>query len=879
MSAPGGVLIIPPYPAAAVEALAGDTSGARAGARPVVRLRQARAGAGWRRPGIDEAYAVAAVAIALGGVIGGNAVLFACAAGLVLVLDAPNWLRHGRELVDFRFLPLVLFLAVHLASGLNVGAEVLGHLLMQVAMVAAFAAPFFLRYRRAPMARFNRAFGWMVVAVVVGLIGWHLTQGRWSGWKSLGQTKTALSFLPVVMLAFVTARQGGGRGLADIKRPLWVWSLLAILVCCAVILLSGERKALAPLLVALLLLGMQDRSARNTIWRSTWRWAVVGLAALSGGLLLFLAARLDPNGYVGRQIASLWTVATGQGTPTLSSLQREWQVDYGLSLLAQNPLWGIGTRNYVPLMTETYQAVTGPTGQIILPGATLHGEGLRVLVENGVIGFLVWLGFIFSAVIMAVAPRRPPDGRRSLREWKITLVLLMAMLGIIAVEAYDTTTMIAYALLPVVGLLRFDDGRTSVIVKQTTLAKPRAGLAPPPPLSGPVVVHVLTRWLRAGSEENTLITAQAQAAAGWRVVIVHGRDFDPGMRDEAARMADLRCVEAMVHPVSPFEDLCAVWTLWRLFRHLRPDVVHTHQSKAGILGRLAAALAGVPAVIHGVHIALLDPAVQKGRGRLAAHVYRGAERLCAMFTDGFISVSPAVRDACLTHGLGAPHRHRVAHSAMDVARFSNAQLPQDWRTMLNVEGNKSQPPTVVMLAAFEPRKRHLDLIAALPDAFAGLTDWRLVLAGEGTTRAAAQALTRRLNLTDRVRFVGHRTDPEAVIALADVCLLTSEREGLPRVLVQYAAAGKAMVVSDLPGVRDLVENNLSAVITPSNDVAAAAQAVAKLLANPAERARLAGKAAALDLERWSASAMMAQIDAAYAEALRTSRRRKGRRAP
>jgi len=827
------------------------------------------------RPGIDEAYAVAAVAIALGGVIGGNAVLFACAAALVLVLDAPNWLRHGRDLIDFRFLPLVLFLAVHLASGLSVGGAVLGHLLMQAAMVAAFAAPFFLRYRRAPMAWFNRAFGWIVVGVVVGLIGWHVTQGRWSGWKSLGQTKTALSFLPVVMLAFVTAGQGGVRGVADTRRRSWVWSLLAVLVCCAIVVLSGERKALAPLLVALLLLGVQDRSARNSIWRSTWRWAVVGLAAVGGGLLAVLAARLDPDGYVGRQIASFWTLATGQGTPTLSSLQREWQVDYGLSLLAQNPLWGVGTRNYVPLMTETYHAVSGPTGQIILPGATLHGEGLRVLVENGVIGFLVWLGFVLSAVIMAVTPRRPPDGRRSVREWKITLVLLTAMLGIIAVEAYDTTTLIAYALLPVVGLLRFDDGRTPVTVKQTALAKPRAGLAPPLSSQGPVVIHVLTRWLRAGSEENTLITAQAQAAAGWRVVIAHGRDFDPGMRDEAARVADLRCVEAMVHPVSPLADLRAVWTSWRLFRRLRPDVVHTHQSKAGIIGRLAAALAGVPVVIHGVHIAPLDPAAQKGCGRLAANVYRGAERLCAMFTHGFISVSPAVRDACLIHGLGAPHHHRVAHSAMDVAQFRDAQPPQDWRTILNVEGNKPQAPTVVMLAAFEPRKRHLDLIAALPDAFSRLTDWRLVLAGEGTTRAAAQALTHRLNLADRVRFVGHRTDPQAVIALADVCLLTSEREGLPRVLVQYAAAGRALVVSDLPGVRDLVENDVSALITPSNDVAAAARAAANLLADPAERARLAASAAALNLEPWSASAMMAQIDAAYAEALR---RRKGRRA-
>jgi glycosyltransferase involved in cell wall biosynthesis len=376
-----------------------------------------------------------------------------------------------------------------------------------------------------------------------------------------------------------------------------------------------------------------------------------------------------------------------------------------------------------------------------------------------------------------------------------------------------------------------------------------------------IIVHVLTRLLRAGSEENTLATCRSQVAAGHRVILMHGREFDDSVRRDAEKIVEVVTIESMVHPIAFLQDVRAVADMARRLKRLRADVVHTHQSKAGVLGRLAGRLAGTPCVIHGVHIL---PFVNVGKSQEILYV--AAERLCARFTDAFISVSPSVRDACIARGIGARHRHFVAHSPMDVTRFKASSAPADWRQLLNVPEPAKRPPTAVMLAAFEPRKRHIELIRAIPEAFAGIPDWRLLFAGEGETEPEARALVQNLGLTKHIRFAGYRRDPEAIIALADVCLLTSMREGLPRVLVQYAAAGKPCVVSRLPGLEDVVKDGVSALITDGSDVPAAAEAAAKLLADPLERARLAAGANAVDVDAWSPDIVSLRISEAYAAA-------------
>lgn len=373
-----------------------------------------------------------------------------------------------------------------------------------------------------------------------------------------------------------------------------------------------------------------------------------------------------------------------------------------------------------------------------------------------------------------------------------------------------------------------------------------------------MIVHVMTRLMRGGAEENTLRSCRAQMAAGHRVVLVHGADYDPAAREEAAGVVEVRTIDRMFHRISPADDIAAVRALRDLYREVAADVVHTHQSKAGVLGRLAARLARTPTVIHGIHIL---PFVNVGPVEKA--VYVAAEWICAPITHGFISVSPSVRDECVRRGLGRPEKHFVALSAMDVERFKAAAPPSDRRVLLALAPGQDQPPTAVMLATFEPRKRQLEFIKAVPDAFAGLPDWRILFAGRGETLDEAQALVEEMGLTHQIRFAGHRSDPEAIIAMADIGVLTSLREGLPRVLVQYAAAGKPAVVSRLPGIGDVVTDDVNAIITPSDDIAAAARAVARLLGDVVLRQRLSAGALNVDVDAWSPERMDAAVDEAY----------------
>ena len=389
-----------------------------------------------------------------------------------------------------------------------------------------------------------------------------------------------------------------------------------------------------------------------------------------------------------------------------------------------------------------------------------------------------------------------------------------------------------------------------------------------------VIVHVLTRLLRAGAEENTLEFAAAQQQDGHRVIIVHGLEHDAGISDLARSRFELHQVSDLIHQIAPLHDISAVRRLIVLFRHLAPDVVHTHQSKAGVLGRIAARLAGIPAIVHGVHIL---PWIQIRQSKRT--IYLAAERLCAAFTDVFIDVSPAVRAECLARGIGRPDQHVVAFSPMPVARFRDAPLPDDWREMLAPNPGaalltpQTKPPVILMLAAFEPRKRQLQYLNALA-ASACPPEAVLLFAGVGPELETVRAAAESLGWSQRVRFLGHRADPERLIALADVCVLSSVREGLPRVVVQYAAGGRAIVVTRVPGLEDVIGDGENAIIVDT--VSDAARATVRLLRNPAMRARLAEGAAATDVMQWSLERTYPKVREAYELAAATGRRRVGR---
>lgn len=372
---------------------------------------------------------------------------------------------------------------------------------------------------------------------------------------------------------------------------------------------------------------------------------------------------------------------------------------------------------------------------------------------------------------------------------------------------------------------------------------------------------MLTRLLRAGSEENTLATCLWQADHGHEVTLVHGPDPDPFWQ---TRYGDrIRFVELpeMVHPIRPGQDVRAVRRLRALLTELQPDVIHTHQSKAGILGRLAAPAVPAALVVHGIHILPFD-----GVGRAKRAFYIAAEKFAARRTDLFIAVSRSVGQAYVDVGI-CKHVEPV-YSGMPLDPFRGAPLPDDWPELLGVAPEAgARPPVVLMLAAYEPRKRHREFLKAFAALRHEMPDVRILFAGKGPIEDEVRATVTELGLQDRVVFCGFRSDPESLIALADLCLLTSEREGLPRVVVQYITSGKPVLVADLPGIEEIVQDGRNGLITDPEDMADTAAKLRDLLSDRDALARLAQGAHDTDVSEWDLERLGQRTTELYETAL------------
>ena len=381
------------------------------------------------------------------------------------------------------------------------------------------------------------------------------------------------------------------------------------------------------------------------------------------------------------------------------------------------------------------------------------------------------------------------------------------------------------------------------------------------------IVHLITRLLRAGSEENTLETIRWQISAGHQVTLIHGSDSDPYWDDNLPYGLHRIILPDLVHPIDGYRDLRAMTWLREIYQTLMPDVIHTHQSKAGLVGRLAADVVPEALVVHGIHILPFE-----GVNPVRRAIYLAAERLAAQRTDAFISVSQAVSKTYLEAGLARPGQMFCVRSGMDLDRFRHAQPPMDWRDLTGAKASGEKPLLVLMMAAFEKRKRHVAFLRAFADVAARLPATRILLAGQGPEEARVRAEVMRLGLQEQVVFCGHRPDAEALFALADVSVLTSAREGLPRVVVQSIAAGCPVLAQDLPGLDEIIVNERNGLILPADDQGAVAGRLADVLNDAALRTGLASGARETDVSAWELSHLGAGIERCYRAAL-------GRQAP
>lgn len=327
------------------------------------------------------------------------------------------------------------------------------------------------------------------------------------------------------------------------------------------------------------------------------------------------------------------------------------------------------------------------------------------------------------------------------------------------------------------------------------------------------VVHFITRLIIGGAQENTLLTVEDQHRDfGDKVTLITGPGLGPeGSLEERARRGgfDFRVLPELHRSIRPWQDWQAYRALLAMLREIKPDIVHTHSSKAGIIGRAAAAKLEIPAV-HTIHGA----AFHYGQNPIAHKVYRLAEQWAAKRCQKLISVADAMTEQYVAAGIAPRDKFVTVYSGMEVEPFLSPPRPRD---VVRQELGLSDSDIVIgKIARLFHLKGHEFVIAAAKSVIEQNPNVKFLFVGDGLLRSEYTKWIRELGLQKHFVFAGLVPPdrvPELIHAM-DIVVHASQWEGLARVLPQGLIAGKPVVSFDIDGAREVVISGETGFLLP-----------------------------------------------------------------
>jgi len=341
------------------------------------------------------------------------------------------------------------------------------------------------------------------------------------------------------------------------------------------------------------------------------------------------------------------------------------------------------------------------------------------------------------------------------------------------------------------------------------------------------ILFVVTRAdVIGGASMHVVHLAKQLKAKGHQVLILFGGRKSGRITELCQQqLIDYQLLPSLVREISVFDDVKAVLQLNKLVRAFQPDMVHLHSSKAALLGRLAAKLAGYNAVvtIHGwpfIH----------ANNAFSAWCYRGLEKLMAPLTSRYICVTEVDRIVALEQLQLHPSKVITIHNGIEEA--------EQFKPQLNLEVN--QLCVLIVVARFEHPKDHESLIIAL-DGLQHLK-WQLRLIGDGLNLASIRTLVEQRQLQGRVEFLGECNNVPVQLAKADALVLLSDYESLPLSIIEAMRAGLPVIATDTGGVSELVADKVTGLLVARKDINAIERALEQLITSP-ELRRMYGHAA------------------------------------
>lgn len=351
------------------------------------------------------------------------------------------------------------------------------------------------------------------------------------------------------------------------------------------------------------------------------------------------------------------------------------------------------------------------------------------------------------------------------------------------------------------------------------------------------VLHIITRMIVGGAQENTLLSVEGlDAMPDYEVDFISG--IDQGREGElltrARETTNLIIVPELGRSINPFKDPIALWKLYRLIKKGNYHIVHTHSSKAGVLGRIAAWLAGTPLIVHTLHSLVFHDY----QPWLVNRTWWLIKKICAPMTDFYISVSAIIVKKALAAGISKPEKYRTIYSGMELDWFLNAKF--DSAKVREEFGIPQGAPVVGKIARLFPLKGHDELMDAAPEIVKRIPNVRFFLIGDGILLEHLQERAKEYGILENFVFAGlidRERIPEMISAM-DLVVHTSLREGLARVLPQSLAMGKPCVSFDIDGAPEVVIDDYTGYLVDAYDSVGLAEKISKILSDEELRKKM-----------------------------------------
>lgn len=373
------------------------------------------------------------------------------------------------------------------------------------------------------------------------------------------------------------------------------------------------------------------------------------------------------------------------------------------------------------------------------------------------------------------------------------------------------------------------------------------------------LLTIITKLEFGGAQQVALNTLRAVPKASYDCFLITG----PGgpLDDEARQVDGVKVLfwKSFKHPIRPLADLMTLVRLIHFMKNQQIDIVHTHCSKAGLLGRLAAHLAKIKKIIHTIHGWPFHDYQPSWRKRLYIYL----EQQAAAWCHHLIAVSEATKQKGLQHQIGREQDYQVIWPGSPLEQFGPG-IVDDHHWLLEEFGFAGYPPVIGMISNLKPQKAPLDFIAVAQAVHHLLPAARFLLVGDGPLRSAVEAAIKKRSLSDIVKCTGWRYDIPDIMRGLTVMALTSLWEGLPCVFGQAMKTGLPIVATDVEGAREAIDHGVTGFLVPPRQPEKMADAIIEILTNGKLRIQVS-KAAMKAAARFNLETMTQAVIAMYAD--------------